>query len=79
MTDAIVNGTPPRDKTAAVALEAWKLPVFERHLKAAGYTFEGPFPLSEGTLILRVAYAWAHDLAPVIQAAYAECATMKPH
>lgn len=61
-------------KTAAVAIDAWKLPIFKKHLDAAGYTYtEGP-GVTADTLILSVKFAWVKDLMPVIKAANAECA-----
>lgn len=73
----VINGTPWRKKTAAVLVEAWKLSTFERHLKEAGYAYEGPIQLNPEFFILNVAYDWAHELEPVIRAAQAECERAK--
>ena len=54
---------------AAVALDDWKLPIFKRHLDAAGYKYEEPVPFVDGTLILTVYYEWVRDLKPIIEAA----------
>ena len=60
-------------KTEAVAIDDWKLPIFKKHLDAAGYSYtEGP-GITEHTLILSVKYEWLRDLKPIIEAANAEC------
>lgn len=64
-------------KTAGVVLDNWKLPVFKRHLDAAGYTYEEPVPFTPDTLILKVPYEWAYKLTPVIEAAQLECAATR--
>ena len=63
-------------KTAAVVLDAWKLPVFEKHLKEAGYTYQQGPGITKGTLTLHVAYEWVASLKPVIEAAQKECAAI---
>lgn len=61
-------------KTAAVILEPRKLPIFKKHLDAAGYTYtEQPGP-QMGTLMLKVQYEWVAELKPVIEAAQKEAA-----
>lgn len=65
-------------KTAGVAIDAWKLAIFKKHLDAAGYTFtEGP-GLVPDTKLLKVDYEWVHRLQPIIEAANAECRKQKP-
>ncbi len=60
-------------KTAGVVLDSWKLPVFKRHLDAAGYSYtEMPGPVA-GTLLFQVEYEWVHTLKPIIEAAEKEC------
>lgn len=64
-------------KKAGVVIDAWKLPIFKKHLDAAGYTFtqkEGP---TAKCLTLIVMYEWVAALKPVIEAANAECARTK--
>ncbi len=62
-------------KTAAVVLDSWKLPIFEKHLKAAGYKYTNVGDgLSAGTITLRVEYEWVAELKPIIEAAQKECA-----
>lgn len=64
-------------KTAGVGMDDWKLPIFRKHLDAAGYRYEEPKRLTQGTLILKVYYERAHDLIPIIEAAQRECAEVK--
>jgi hypothetical protein len=64
-------------KKGAVAMDDWKLPIFKKHLDAAGYKYEEPVPFVNQTLILKVHYEWAHKLTPIIEAANRECAELK--
>lgn len=64
-------------KTAAVGLDDWKLPVFKKHLDAAGYRYDEPLPLTDRTVLLKVHYEWVHELQPIIEAAQRECAKLK--
>jgi hypothetical protein len=61
-------------KTAAIAIDAWKLPIFERRLTQAGYSFTNAGTLVPGTLILSVSTENLDALAEVVQAASAEAA-----
>jgi hypothetical protein len=61
-------------KTAAIAIDAWKLPIFERHLRQSGYSFTNAGTLVPGTLILSVSTENLDALAEVVQAASAEAA-----
>lgn len=61
-------------KIAGVGLDDWKLPIFRKHLDAAGYKYDEPVPFTNGTLVLRVHYEWVHELQPIIEAAQKECA-----
>jgi len=36
-------------KKIGIALDEWKMPIFERHLKQAGYSFENSGLLTTGT------------------------------
>lgn len=63
--------------TAGVVLDDWKLPVFKKHLDAAGYKYEEPIPFTAGTLTLKVHYELVHELKPIIEAAQSECAKLK--
>lgn len=61
-------------KKAAIALDPWKLPIFERHLKQSGYSFENAGLLHEGALILRVETENLVALQEVVKAANTEAA-----
>lgn len=59
-------------KTAAIALDAYKLPIFKKHLDAAAYKYtEHPISTS-GMVILKVSCEWISDLQPVVEAANSE-------
>jgi hypothetical protein len=66
-------------KKAAVAIDAWKLPIFKKHLDAAGYKYEEPVNLTTDgeNLILRVHYDWLRELKLVVDAAVRECGAHK--
>lgn len=61
-------------KTAAVVVDDWKIPIFRKHLDAAGYKYEEPVKFVNDTSTLKVRYEWVHKLRPIIEAAQAECA-----
>ena len=61
-------------KTAGVVIDSWKLPIFRRHLTAAGYTFTEHQGITVDTLTLQVQYLWVAELKPIIEAAQKECA-----
>lgn len=61
----------------AIAIDDWKLPIFERHLKQSGYTFENAGLLTAGALILRVDTDNALALVEVVKAANTEAAMTK--
>lgn len=65
-------------KTAGIALDDWKLPIFKKHLDAAGYKYKVPVQFTKGTLLLKVHYEWVHKLKPIIEAAQRECAEVRP-
>jgi hypothetical protein len=64
-------------KKAATVIDDWKLPIFKKHLDAAGYKYEDPLPFTDGTLVLKVHYEWVSELQPLIEAAQRECAKFK--
>ncbi len=41
-------------KKAAIAIDSWKLPIFKKMLKAAGYSFDKHPGVTDDTLILTV-------------------------
>ena len=60
-------------KTAAIVLDNRKIPIFKKHLEAAGYTYtELSGPLTNCST-LTVPYEWVHKLQPVVKAANDEC------
>ena len=65
-------------KTAGVVIDAWKLPVFKRHLDAAGYQYTEHPGITSDTLTLRVGYKLVAEIKPIIEAANSECARSGP-
>lgn len=59
---------------AAIAIDDWKLPIFERHLNQSGYTFENAGPFTAGTLLLKVSTDNPEALVEVVKAANTEAA-----
>ena len=59
---------------AGIAVDDWKLPIFERHLRQAGYSFENSGYLTVGTLLLRVDTINLVALGEVLRAANTEAA-----
>ncbi len=43
-------------KKACIGLDNWKLPIFESHLKKAGYVYETCAGVTHDTLLLTVPY-----------------------
>ncbi len=65
--------------TGAVFIDSWKLPIFRKHLDAAGYSYTEHPGITANTLTLRVKYKWVANLKPIIEAANKECANAKHH
>ncbi len=64
---------------AAIAIDAWKLPIFERHLTKGGYAFTNAGSLAADTLLLTVETSNSQALAQAVLAANQEAArTGKP-
>lgn len=63
---------PPATKKVAIAIDDWKLPIFERHLRQSGYRFKNFGLFSAGVLVLQVETVNVVALAEVIKAANAE-------
>ena len=59
-------------KTAAVTIDSWKLPIFKKHLDAAGYKYTEGLGVFEGTLTLIVRYKMVSELQPIVEAANKE-------
>jgi len=62
---------------AAIAIDDWKLPIFDRHLSVAGYVFERGPGVTDDTLLLTVVTDDAAALEKVVRAANVEAATRK--
>lgn len=62
---------------AGVAIDAWKLSIFKKHLDGAGYTYTEHPGLTEGTLFLKVNTDSASKLACIIEVAQQECYRVK--
>jgi hypothetical protein len=57
---------------AAIIIDDWKSPIFERHLLQAGYSYEKRPGLTESTLLLTVETDDAKALGTVVRAANTE-------
>lgn len=69
---------------AGIAIDSWKLSIFERHLTDAGFAYEKGAGLAPDTLMLYVQTASIEALEPVVRAAIDEAAEripqcQKPH
>lgn len=58
---------------AGIAIDNWKLPIFERHLKNNGYQFEKTPGLGPSAMVLTVVTENLDALAIVVKAAQDEC------
>lgn len=61
-------------KKAAIAVDEWKLQIFERHLQQAGYSWKNAGHLTTGTLVLQVETTNLEALSEVLKAANDEAA-----
>lgn len=59
---------------AGICLDAWKLPIFERHLQRAGFTYEVGPGVSGDTLTMYVVTDEGRDLVNVVKQANMEAA-----
>ncbi len=64
---------------AGVVLDSWKLPIFERRLKEAGYSWEQHPGVTDDTTLLQVSTNSITELHAVITAAQLEAAKSKKH
>lgn len=64
-------------KTAGIAIDDWKLPIFKKWLDGAGYKFTQHAGLSFGTLLLKVEAESIDRLANIIEASNKEAAQWK--
>jgi hypothetical protein len=61
-------------QTAGIVVDAWKLPIFERHLGQSGYAWENKGAFTPDTLVLHVKTENLEALAGVVKAANTEAA-----
>lgn len=59
--------------TAGIAIERWKLPVFQKNLKDNGYSWTEHPGLTADTMLLKVQTEYPGVLAPVVEKAQREC------
>lgn len=64
---------------AAIAIDAWKLEIFERHLTEALYQYRKGPGLSSNMLILKVDTDDVRALEKVVRAANTEAARTRTH
>lgn len=65
---------------AGVAIDSWKLSIFEKHLTEAGYTYETRPGVTSDSLMLHVVVdnSSLHDLHKAVLAANTEAALTPP-
>lgn len=61
-------------KKVGIAIEKWKLPIFSRHLKQAGYSYSDGAGVTEDTIMLYVHTDNPGALLQVTKAAVTEAA-----
>lgn len=59
---------------AAIVIDSWKMPIFERHLSAAGYKYAHQPSIAPETIQIVIDTDRLVTLAEVVKAANAECA-----
>ncbi|MGZ5799006.1 MAG: hypothetical protein ACXWJZ_00060 [Burkholderiaceae bacterium] len=64
-------------KIAAIVIDNWKLPIFQKKLDAGNYTYRKCDGVTEDTLTLQVNYEWLDDLERIVKEAHHECANTK--
>lgn len=67
---------------AAIVIDNWKLPIFEKHLVGAGYSFKETIGFTnkgkpDGTMIIKISYEDLKALQAVVTAANTECEEVK--
>jgi hypothetical protein len=62
-------------QTAGIAIDNWKLPIFKRHLEAAGFEYTEKKGLTPTTRLLKVKTPSALKLRPTLEVAELECAS----
>lgn len=64
---------------AGIAIDNWKFPIFERHLKQNGYEFKQSNGLTQCTMLLTVVTENLEALAEVVKSANEEAAKTGEH
>ena len=59
-------------KNIGIAIDAYKLPVFKKHLDKAGFEYE-TFEITKDMILLRVKANFAGDLTKLVESAQREC------
>lgn len=62
---------------AAIIIDDWKLPIFEKHLNDAGFAMKKGVGPTTGTLTIIVEYEDQRRIQAVVQSAQNECARRK--
>ncbi len=62
---------------AGIVIDAWKIDIFKRHLKAAGFTHTDPANIRPDVLILTVETVEPQRLMQVVKEANTEAARVK--
>jgi hypothetical protein len=60
-------------KTAGIAIYSWKLPIFKKHLDAAGYSYTQHLGVTSDTMLLKLQIDRIVELEPILEAAQTEC------
>lgn len=63
--------------TIGVAIDAWKLKIFKKHLDTAGYAYTENKGVTPDTLLLKVVTSNINELGIIITRASEECAKWK--
>jgi hypothetical protein len=63
---------------AGIAVDNWKLPVFRKRLKRAGYEYQDGGPLTGDTTLLTVETSDMLALKKVLEKCQAECRKLAP-
>ena len=60
-------------KQVGIAIDSWKLPIFDKHLRRAGIAYDVCNGLTEDTRLLTANVERIADAQPIVEAANAEC------
>lgn len=63
-------------KSVGIAIDAWKRPIFDKHLEDAGHKCEWK-PLPGGVLLAKIEVQFASDIQSVINAADLEAKQLR--